>query len=32
MGIVTGGLSPARLARMHEVMAGYVERGEVRGS
>src|SRR5438105_1843778 len=27
----TGGLSRARLARMHEVMAGYVERGEVPG-
>ena len=26
-----GGLSPARLARMHTVMAGYVERGEVPG-
>src|SRR6266571_3638194 len=27
----TGGLSQARLARMHEVMAGYVERGDVPG-
>src|SRR5437762_13609294 len=27
----TGGLSRARLARMHDVMAGYVERGEVPG-
>src|SRR5437667_6536483 len=27
----TGGLSNARLGRMHEVMAGYVERGEVPG-
>src|SRR5437899_7603057 len=27
----TGGLSRARLSRMHEVMAGYVERGEVPG-
>jgi len=27
----TGGLSTARLGRMHEVMAGYVERGEVPG-
>jgi CubicO group peptidase (beta-lactamase class C family) len=26
-----GGLSKARLSRMHEVMAGYVERGEVPG-
>lgn len=26
-----GGLSKARLARMHEVMAGYVERGQVPG-
>jgi CubicO group peptidase (beta-lactamase class C family) len=26
-----GGLSPARRARMHAVMAGYVERGEVPG-
>jgi CubicO group peptidase (beta-lactamase class C family) len=26
-----GGLSEARLGRMHEVMAGYVERGEVPG-
>ena len=26
-----GGLSPARLARMHTVMGGYVERGEVPG-
>ena len=25
------GLSAARLARMHDVMAGYVERGEVPG-
>lgn len=25
----TAGLSEARLARMHDVMAGYVERGEV---
>ena len=27
----SGGLSPARLGRMHEVMAGYVERGDVPG-
>ncbi len=27
----TGGLSRARLARMHDVMTGYVERGEVPG-
>src|SRR5579864_4238918 len=27
----TAGLSSARLARMHEVMSGYVERGEVPG-
>src|SRR5258708_3762594 len=27
----TGGLSTARLGRMHDVMAGYVERGEVPG-
>ena len=27
----TGGLSEARLGRMHDVMAGYVERGEVPG-
>src|SRR5205823_12015651 len=27
----TGGLSRVRLGRMHEVMAGYVERGEVPG-
>ena len=27
----TAGLSRVRLARMHEVMAGYVERGEVPG-
>jgi CubicO group peptidase (beta-lactamase class C family) len=27
----TGGLSRARLARMHDVMAGYVERGDVPG-
>ena len=27
----TGGLSKVRLGRMHEVMAGYVERGEVPG-
>jgi CubicO group peptidase (beta-lactamase class C family) len=26
-----GGLSKARLARMHDVMAGYVDRGEVPG-
>ena len=25
------GLSKARLSRMHDVMAGYVERGEVPG-
>jgi CubicO group peptidase (beta-lactamase class C family) len=30
-GTTPGGLSPARLARMHEVMSGYVERGEVPG-
>ena len=27
----TAGLSTARLVRMHDVMAGYVERGEVPG-
>jgi hypothetical protein len=27
----TGGLSKARLDRMHDIMAGYVERGEVPG-
>src|SRR5437667_9640841 len=27
----TGGLSKARLGRMHDIMAGYVERGEVPG-
>ncbi len=27
----TGGLSQARLSRMHDVMAGYVERGDVPG-
>ena len=27
----TGGLSKARLARLHDVMAGYVERGHVPG-
>jgi CubicO group peptidase (beta-lactamase class C family) len=27
----TGGLSEARLGRMHDVMAGYVERGDVPG-
>ena len=27
----TAGLSRARLARMHDVMAGYVERGAVPG-
>src|SRR5438046_1277694 len=27
----TGGLSRARLGRMHDVMAGYVDRGEVPG-
>ncbi len=27
----TGGLSKARLGRMHDVMAGYVARGEVPG-
>ncbi len=27
----TGGLSQARLGRMHDVLAGYVERGEVPG-
>ena len=27
----TGGLSKARLARMHDVMAGYVDRGEMPG-
>ncbi|UQS22585.1 MULTISPECIES: hypothetical protein [Amycolatopsis] len=27
----TGGLSEARLDRLHDVMAGYVERGEVPG-
>ena len=26
-----GGLSKARLGRMHDVMAGYVERGDVPG-
>src|ERR1700687_3165217 len=26
-----GGFSPARLSRMHDVMAGYVDRGEVPG-
>src|SRR6266545_2045477 len=26
-----GGFSPARLARMHDILAGYVERGEVPG-
>ncbi len=26
-----GGLSSARLARMREVMAGYIERGELPG-
>src|SRR5437773_12574732 len=30
-GMSAGGLSKARLARMHHVMAGYVERGEVPG-
>src|SRR2546426_9275034 len=29
--VSTGGLSSARLARMHDVMAGYVERGGVPG-
>jgi CubicO group peptidase (beta-lactamase class C family) len=29
--VSTGGLSKARLGRMHDVMAGYVERGEVPG-
>ncbi len=28
----TGGLSRARLGRMHDIMAGYVERGDVPGS
>jgi hypothetical protein len=28
---MTGGLSKTRLARMHDVMAGYVERGDVPG-
>lgn len=27
----TGGLSKARLGRLHDVMAGYVARGEVPG-
>jgi hypothetical protein len=27
----TSGLSKARLGRMHDVMAGYVERGDVPG-
>jgi len=27
----TGGSSKARLGRMHDVMAGYVERGDVPG-
>jgi hypothetical protein len=27
----TGGLSKTRLGRMHDVMAGYVERGDVPG-
>ncbi len=27
----TGGLSRMRLARMHDVMVGYVERGELPG-
>ena len=27
----SGGFSKARLGRMHDVMAGYVERGEVPG-
>ena len=27
----TGGLSKARLGRMHDVIGGYVERGEVPG-
>lgn len=27
----TGGLSKARVGRMHDVMAGYVEHGEVPG-
>jgi CubicO group peptidase (beta-lactamase class C family) len=29
--VTAGGLSKARLGRMHDVMAGYVERGEVPG-
>jgi CubicO group peptidase (beta-lactamase class C family) len=29
--MITGGLSKARLGRMHDVMTGYVERGEVPG-
>src|SRR5919202_1949899 len=29
--MITEGLSRARLGRMHDVMAGYVERGEVPG-
>ena len=29
--MTAGGLSVARLGRMHDVMAGYVERGEVPG-
>src|SRR2546427_9283301 len=29
--VSAGGLSSARLARMHDVMAGYVERGDVPG-
>jgi len=28
---MSGGLSKARLGRMHDVMAGFVERGEVPG-
>ena len=31
MSMNNGGLSKARLCRMHDVMAGYVERGEVPG-
>jgi CubicO group peptidase (beta-lactamase class C family) len=31
MGANTGGLSAARLSRMHDVMAGYVEHGDVPG-
>ncbi len=27
----TGGLSKVRLARMHDIMAGHVERGDVPG-